>query len=154
MAGYETEGHSARGGVIARETTRHVNDGSSRAAQLFFSRANTEALQSGIRYRVHVESGGRHTIGRQSERELAVVMRSILLQYGRNNDAEDAVAQVRELNARVLRFCVPRIISEADAYAHYRRDVDASPALMDRGVASSTKGRGERSLEYGSAVFL
>ena len=89
--------NTGRPGDMASETIRHVAGGTqaSRVAQIFTSRANTEALHQGIRYRVHVESGRRFTVGRQSDAELAIVMRSILLQYGRNDDAGDVMQQVR-----------------------------------------------------------
>jgi hypothetical protein len=120
----------------------------SRVATLFMSRKNVEALQEGIRYRVFVASAGRHTIGRQSDAELSIVMRSILLQEGRNlseGGVEGTVAQVRALNASVLAFCVPRIVGEADGYVRYRSDVANLPVPMAYGALSTTKG--SRSLE-------
>jgi len=120
----------------------------SASTRLFMSRANVEALQQGIRYSVYVQSGRRHVIGRQSDTELAVVMRSVLLQKGRNADDTSALEQVRALNAEVIGFCVPRILNELGAYTSYLNDVSSLPVPLERAQIASTKG--ERSLQLGS----
>jgi hypothetical protein len=148
------EGDDGRGGTIVRETTKHVNDMCSTVSKLFTSSSNTNALHEAIRYRVFVESGGEHTIGKQSDTELGLVMRSILLQYGNNNDALDTRKQVRDLNQRVLDFCVAKVISEVDGYVRYRVDASTLHTPLENAQASSTKGTGERSLSYGASRFL
>ena len=120
-------------------------------SDLFMSRTNVDALQDAIRYRVSVESDGRHVVGRQSDVELGIVMRSVLLTEGRNvEDAHTVVGQVRALNAAVIAYCVPRIVGEADAYLRYRTDLATLPVPMDRGGLATTKG--DRSL--GMREFL
>lgn len=135
------------GSQFAKDTLQHVwNRGETSAAtELFLSKLNVDALQDAIRYRVYVESDGRHTIGRQSDVELSLVMRSILLQRGRNDDRDSAIDQVRELNATVLSWCVPRVLSEVDQYERYREDVSTLPVPMERGGLATSKGA--RSLE-------
>ena len=119
-------------------------------ADLFFSQANVDALHEGIRYRVWVETEGRSTIGRQSDVELGLVMRSLLLQDGHHVEAGDTLmsgtlmSEVRALNARVLDFCVPRIVAELGIYMRYRQDISTLPVPMERGQLATTKG--ERSL--------
>lgn len=108
---------------------------------------NVDLLQDAIRYRVYVESGGEHVIGRQTESELSLVMRSILLQFGRNDDSADIASQVRELNARVLEFCVPRILKEIDGWMQYRQDASQTYLPMRYGEAVSNKAVGSRTLE-------
>ena len=142
--GNEDAAGFAAGTLAHTWTARDV----SAATRLFMSRANVDALQQGIRYRVYVQSGSRHVIGRQSDAELAVVMRSVLLQHGRNADDVSAVAQVRALNAEVLGFCVPRIISELVGYEGYLDDVSSLPVPLERGQIASTKG--DRSLQMSS----
>ena len=146
---------SSVAGVYASDTLSHVwtPKDMSTVSSIFMSAQNSEALQQGIRYRVNVESKGEHTIGRQSDTELAIIMRSVLLQYGTNLDCsskEATLIQVRSLNARVLDFCVPRILEEIRAYEHYLADVSTLPIPMQHGQIASTKG--ERSLE--SRAFL
>ena len=114
---------------------------------LFFSPMNVNALQDGIRYRVFVESQGRFVVGRQSDVELGIVMRSIMLQEGKNKD-EDVVEQVRVLNGMVLDYCVPLVLREAGSYLVYRRDVATLPEPISRGEMVTSKGT--RSLEMPS----
>jgi hypothetical protein len=104
---------------------------SNEVANVFFSRANLDALQQGIRYRVYVESGdSRFVIAPQSEDELKVVMRSIYLQHSSNLTVE-VLEQVRELNRKVLDFCVPRVLNEARMYMTFQKDWNNQPTIMD-----------------------
>lgn len=138
---------TSRGGGerFAADSLARIWDSSqtSKASQLFLSRANMDALQDAIRYRVYVETGGRHVIGRQSEVELGLVMRSVLLQSGRNKDDSGrggTLKDVRALNAEVLAWCVPRIVSEVLQYINYRIDVSSLPMPMQRGGIATQKG--------------
>ena len=133
----------AAGSLAHTWNARDVSD----ATRIFMSRANVEALQQGIRYKVYVESGSRHVIGRQSDTELAVIMRSILLQHGRN--AEDSTLdQVRALNTEVINFCVPRIVNELIGYTGYLKDVSSLPVPLEHGQIASSKG--DRTLQMKS----
>lgn len=108
-------------------------------AHLFFSRDNIDALQQGIRYMVHKKSCGQYTIGNQSETELAIVMRSVYLQYAEHRPY-GVVEQVRELNGLVINYCVPKILEEVRIYLHYKKDISQLPIPMDRGEFISAKG--------------
>ncbi len=108
-------------------------------ARLFFSALNIDALQQGIRYMVWKKSCKKHVIGRQSEDELKIVMRSIYLQHSVNKDQE-VVKQVRDLNTIVIATCVTRILSELAQYLGYVRDASQLPTYMDRGMSTSVKG--------------
>lgn len=147
MAG-EAGGRGAAG-AYARGALQHSTQGST-VADVFFSARNVDALQHGIRYRVFRESGGKLVIGRQSDVELGIVMRSIYLQHARNEE-RDVLGQVRELNRLVLDFAVPQIVREANLYKHYREDVSRLPVPMARGELATSKG--ERSLEMGMPGF-
>lgn len=138
-----------RDGAVPYYSSTHVgqvnmqhdvkNIDASNLADLFFSKMNMDALQQGIRWRVFSESGGKHTISRQSDTEIHIIMRSIYLQEGRN-DPVDIVAQVRELNGKVLDFCVPRILEEIRMYTQFQHDISAMPVPMPRGEIASQKG--------------
>ena len=112
---------------------------STQLSDLFFSEMNIEALQQGIRYRIFVETNGKYTIGRQSDQELKIVMRSIYFQYAKNLST-DCVSQVQELNSRVLNWCVPEIKSNLLQYETYRKDASTLPMPLDRSPMVSTKG--------------
>ena len=110
---------------------------------LFMSGRNIDALQEGIRYGVYVRSGGKHVIGRQSDMELATVMRALFLQHGRNTTLRDGgcdVAEVRRLNGLVIDYCVDRILSEISLYVRYRADISELPVPLARGRFESNKG--------------
>lgn len=134
----------------------HVHSGSATAAQydigdlvrgfeqtevakLFFSARNMEALQEGLRRRVYHESG--HVVSRQSDRDLAIIMRSMYLQYAGNDPSPSTILpQVRELNGKVLDFCVPQIVNEISMYLGYQRDLARLPEPLQRGTADTRKG--------------
>ena len=124
----------------AWEETREIRGmESTPVADIYFSQQNLDAVQEGIRWRVHVQSNGEYTISKQNETELKIVMRSIFLQEGRN-DPYEALTQVRELNAKVLSFCVPRIINEISIYKKYQNDITQLPVPMARGEIATSKG--------------
>jgi len=106
---------------------------------LFFSPDNVNALQQGIRYRIFEESEGQFVIGPQNERELLIVMRSIYYQHGRN-DPENALQSVRDLNARVIAWCVPEVLNNLRQYEGYKRDVSTLPMPLPRAPIASMKG--------------
>lgn len=108
-------------------------------SKLFFSAENIDALQEGIRYRVYTESQGRFVIGRQSDQELRIVMRSVYYQYARN-DGSDCVAQTRELNTIVLQWAVADVLSNLLQYQTYKKDASTLPMPLEYGPLMSTKG--------------
>lgn len=145
---YGLYGHEEMGAAGIGSSLDHtvMNSG---VRKLFFSTTNVEALQQGIRYSIYTASKGEHVIGRQSDTELGLVMRSIYLQESRNvadggEDGHVILEQVRALNKSVLDFCVPRILQELYMYIQYRRDISELPVVMDRAQIATTKG--DRSL--------
>jgi hypothetical protein len=104
---------------------------------VYFSKENIAALQQGIRYSVFRES--QKVISKQNETELMVIMRSIYLQYAKNLP-NNILAQIRELNARVLDYVVPKITVELNQYDTYIRDASGLPVPMDRGQNTSVTG--------------
>lgn len=114
-------------------------------SNIFFSEANIEALQQGIRYRVFVETNGQFVIGRQSDQELKIIMRSIYLQYTKNAP-HNCLDQVRDLNAKVLEWAVPEVLSNVKQYAVYKKDASTMPMPLEHAPLMSTKGT--KVLEY------
>lgn len=113
-------------------------------SNMFFSCNNIDVLQEGIRYKVYQLTNGKHVIGRQSDKDLKVVMRSIYLQYSKNL-SNDIIGQVRELNKRVLDWCVREVFSNLQQYDKYVVDVSTLPMPMERSTIATTKG--SRTLE-------
>lgn len=113
--------------------------GKNEVSDLFFSPLNINTLQDGIRYKIYKETNGKHTIGRQSEQELKIIMRSIYLQYS-TNDTSDCVGQVKKLNAFVLNWAVPEILSNLLQYETYRKDASTLPIPMENPQLLTQKG--------------
>lgn len=108
-------------------------------SEIFFSRQNIDILQNAIRYLVYKKTCGKHVIDKQSETDLIIVMRSIYLQYGKHTPYA-IKEQIKDLNERVLEYCVPKIIGEIHMYLQYRKDISSLPVPMDRGEFISSKG--------------
>lgn len=126
-----------------KDATRGIHNNTP-LSDLFFSETNIAALQHGIRYTVWLNTCQKYTIGDQAEDELKIVMRSIYLQYSKNQPF-NIIEQVKELNGKVLEFCVERIVNEISIYNKYRRDLSSLPEPMERSV--NTSSRGSRVLE-------
>jgi hypothetical protein len=114
-------------------------------SNLFFSKQNVDYIQGRIQSEVYRLSNGRHRIGRQSDTELSIVMRSIYLQFSRNSP-DDIRGQILDLDNRVINECVPGILTGIEQYLKYRVDASTMYKPVELPEAISTKG--EKSLEY------
>ena len=108
-------------------------------AETYFSKDNINIIQEGIINAVYNKSNGKYTIGKQSEDELMIVMRSIYFQYGKNlnfniND------QIKELNTLVIRWCVDEILSNIKQYIEFRKNVSTLPMPLEHAQLPSQKG--------------
>ncbi len=136
-------------------------------SSLFFSKQNINALQQGICNKVYNDSRGKYNIGKQSETELKIIMRSTYFNSLKNNffiqfqnenyngsanytgyDSDPTVSQVRILNKAVLDWAVPQIITNIQQFEKYKQDVSMLPNPMDR--PSLTSMAGTKSLEFQS----
>jgi len=108
-------------------------------SKAFFSRTNVEHIQTAIMDGVYRKSNNKYKIGRQSDTELEIIMRSIYLQNTQSLpcNIED---QITKLNALVIDFCVPQIVGEVSQYYKYIRDVTEAKPVMDRPTNVSIKG--------------
>jgi hypothetical protein len=115
-------------------------------SDLFFSKTNIEALQTGIYNRVYNQSKGKFKVGKQDEIELKIIMRSIYFDSLRGGImmsvpvSNDVVQKVRDLNKLVLDFAVPRIITNIEQYERYKVDVSKLPDPIDRPTSFSSAG--------------
>ena len=108
----------------------------SRLSDTFFSLANIESIQHGIRKGVYDKSNQEILIDNQSEDSIVTVMRSIYLQNSKNLET-DITSQIQELNELVLDFCVKNVYSEAVAYLKYKRDASNMYTPMSAPIYSS-----------------
>lgn len=125
------------------------NKSCTKLSDLYFSMDNINILQYGIRNRILNESNGEIFIGRQSDDELKIIMRSIYYQYGKNLDY-DIMGQIKELNEKVLDWSIPRIISNIKQYNKYIQDISNMPVPLERAELTSEKGT--KSLELTSFI--
>lgn len=109
-------------------------------SNMFFSDTNLEALHEGIRYIVYSRTNPSQIIDRQSDTELRVIMRSIYLQYAKNQP-DNLVEQTRALNERVLDFACNRVLTELEQFVNYRKDVSTLPVPMEPAKNVSQKGQ-------------
>jgi len=99
---------------------------------LFFSLENVEKIQKEIIASIYNKSGGKYKIGKQSEEQLKIVMRSVYLQNSRNLPFQ-IQEQVNILNKKVLEYCVPNIYTEILQYEKYLKDSSSIPIPNERG---------------------
>tara|TARA_B110000037_G_scaffold16012_1_gene16655 strand:+ start:89 stop:592 length:504 start_codon:yes stop_codon:yes gene_type:complete len=107
--------------------------------QLFFSKANMNIIQDGIRYNVYMKTDKKHIIGKQSEVELEIIMRSIYLQHSPNlpNNIKE---QIKYLNQLIIDWCIETIIPEIYQYYGYLKEIEFMPTPIDLPLNLSSKG--------------
>lgn len=108
-------------------------------SSIFFSDKNIELLQYGIRNKILNSTNGKYNIGKQSDIDLKIIMRSIYFQHGKNAP-NNINAQVLDLNTRVIEWCVPEILSNIKQSEHYIMDISTLPIPLDRSTLPSQKG--------------
>lgn len=115
-------------------------------SRVYFSGANTQIIQNAIRKQVHDATA--IIVKEQDIEQIQLVMRSVFLQYSRNQTDSAAVIreQIVELNAKVVAFCVPEVVSSLKQYQHYLKDVSTLPVPLEH--SQHTSMAGTRSLEY------
>ncbi len=106
----------------------------------FFSSSNVERIQQLIRKAVYDRSQPKgYVIDNQSADELKIIMRAIYYQYGRNLPT-DIMAQVDDLNKKVINWSVPHILSAVDHYQYYLKDISNLPVPMQHPQSLSSAG--------------
>ena len=103
----------------------------------FFSAKNIQMIQNGIRVGVYLRSNNQYIIGEQNNDELKIIMRSIFLQYAKNQPTA-IPGQIAELNRQVLEYCIPHVYVEADGYMKYKYDVSTLVVPIARPILSYT----------------
>lgn len=118
--------------------------------QAFFSKENMQLIQDNIRYSVYLKTDKKHVIGKQSEVDLEVIMRSIYLQHSPNlpNQIKE---QIIYLNNLVTNWSVEKIIPELYQYLGYLKEIEYMPVPIDLPLNLSSKG--SRSLRSVTTTF-
>lgn len=87
----------------------------------FFSQANIQIIQNGIRAGVYTMSNNQFVIAPQNIDTLKIIMRSIYLQYAEHYP-DKIREQVERLNKLVLDYAVPTVYKETIGYLKYCED--------------------------------
>ena len=131
---YANEPYLASSMVKENIQYRHSNTSLN---EQFFGEENIDLLQSRIQGEVRQMVGAE--IGRQSDSDLMMVMRSYYLQYAKNVPGEEA-SELAELNDRVVGFCSNRIAVEVEAYRYFRKDILDFPDPIQRPIDTQIYG--------------
>lgn len=124
------EGKSVLGDDARRDLVGHQHS-STPLNTIFFSKDNIDRLQVEIQRQVSAMSGGKYQIGRQSDDDLRIIMRSYYLMFGRN-DPSNVSGELTELNSRVIGYAAGKIYSEVDFHQFYLKDLEEfAPAIAN-----------------------
>lgn len=107
----------------------------------FFSNQNVDLLQKMIQEEVYVKTNKKHTIGRQADDQLLIIMKSMFLQHGRFLDVY-IDEQITELNRKVSDECTRIILPNLAQHLHYIENLEKniSEFIMDYGKSTNTAG--------------
>lgn len=113
-------------------------------SQVFFSKMNRDLLQRQLQEGVFKASNGQYKIGRQSDIELQIIMKSHYLQYSVNRP-DNVRGQIIDLNKGIIDEFVPSIMTKINQKLCYERDISTMYRPMDRPAVDNSKG--EKGLE-------
>jgi hypothetical protein len=113
--------------------------GSTESSTIFLSAYNIDYLQKEIKKNVYYKTNKKYNIGKQSETELKIIMRSIYFQYGKNNNVNIS-HQVNELNNKVIEWCVSNIITNIKQHEKYKEDINTTPLYQELPQLVTKKG--------------
>ena len=106
----------------------------------FFTRKNVDIIQTAIQKDVYRISGPKKwAIGPQDVDEIKMIMRAMYLQYAKNNSF-NIEGQLEELNQLVIKWSVPRIMSEIEQYNYYLNDISHLPIPIQQPMSMSSAG--------------
>ena len=106
-------------------------------SDLYFSQANVDYLQDSIISNIYNLTNQK--IGKQSEDELMIVMRSIFLQNSTNNDS-NFNSQINILNKKVLDYCVNNVKTNLLQHNDYIKHITSERKVMDKPQFVNIKG--------------
>jgi hypothetical protein len=90
--------------------------------KVFFSPENIKYLQEKMIYEVYLTTDKKYKIGYQNELDLKMVMETLYFNLTRNVGFE-LNGQLKDLNDKVIKFTVPKIINELYVYLNYLNDI-------------------------------
>ena len=115
---------------------------SDKLSKHYFSKCNLDHVQQLLILNVSNISNNQYKIGRQSDRELLLVMRHIYLNDATNKN-NNIIFEVNRLNNIVINKIMPKLISNIEQHANYIHDINSPIRLMEPPVnVNSSNSRG------------
>lgn len=133
------EENSLKPTTIRKQAFGHQNVECNLLNQVYMSPENIENVQQTIRYNVWIQSNKQHVIGKQSEIDLQIIMRSIYLQYGKNLPY-NIKEQIRDLNDLVVQEATSKILSQIQQHLYYLFDASTQPMPLQTPISTNSKG--------------
>ena len=100
-------------------------------SDIFLSEMNTKVIQDTLRYDVYKLTN--MIVDYQSQRELYIVMRSIMLQHANFKVGQQGVIdEIKKLNRLVIDYAVKEVTSNVQQYSEYIKDIQSLPTPMNR----------------------
>lgn len=121
-------------------------------SDVFFSAENLEYIQTAIRYQIWLASNKQHVIGRQSDTEIQIIMRSMYLNYGRFLPTS-VQQQVKELNDLVVQECVSKALSQIQQHIWYLWQASKNTPWTPIEHPQSMSGKGLKQLPSVTSLF-
>ena len=109
-------------------------------SKAYFNKKNTDKIQEQLINQVRFRSDNKFNIGRQSDLQLQIIMRSMYLSYSKNNN-NNIQKQIDDLNAMVIEDCINKIIPEIKQYLHYRNDISKPRYIPPHSVNPSNNNK-------------
>lgn len=108
----------------------------------FFSKCNLDHIQNLLISNVYNISNNQYKIGRQSDRELLIIMRHIYLNQA-NNKNDNIIPEVNRLNNIIIRKIMPSLISNIQQHQTYIHKISTPIPVMEHPVnVNSSNSRG------------
>jgi len=104
-------------------------------SNIFFSDTNIKAVHQAIKSNIKKTTGT--SIDNQLNNSLFIIMRSIYLQYSKNIQSNDVLAEIKYLNKLVINYSVEKITTELVAYNRYLQDINNLPIPMGNPEANN-----------------
>jgi len=114
------------------DSVSNINE-STILSKVYFSRKNIDIIQNKIKLGVFEKSKKKILIGKQSDSELKIIMRSIYLQYSKNVDCK-IQEQIKQLNQMVLNYSIDNIMTNAVGYINYINDIKAPMNVFENPI--------------------
>jgi len=103
----------------------------------YFSIANQQILQNGIRAGVYARSNNKYVVAQQTDSNLKIIMRAIFLEHAQHSNT-DQRKQIETLNKLVQEYCIPRIFGEAQGYIKYLHDASTLAVPLSAPIYTTT----------------